>query len=164
MTANTSEDFELSIPLCTYGASQNNGTCMDQMDRFFQPFSSTFALIVLVAMIFGIIFVSLATFHFHKRKMRKRKIQRAQEEYERDSRSPVSAKGKRETARPCIIVRPAPRETQSRLSSPAVQKCDQNSSSHRKEADNLPLATHTPKVVAALNEQEEQMLETVVSS
>ncbi|XP_076017497.1 uncharacterized protein C11orf87 homolog [Genypterus blacodes] len=104
MTARSSEAAGLSVPLhrC-HGVSQgNNGTCMEQLSLL-PPFSSTLALIVLVAVLVGIILVSMATFHFHKRKLRNRKIQRAQEEYERDSRSPVN-----DTAppRPCVIIRP----------------------------------------------------------
>lgn len=155
----------LSVPLCTYNrASQTNGTCMDQMERLFPPFSSTFALIVLVAMIIGIIFVSLATFHFHKRRMRKRKIQRAQEEYERDSRSPVSTKGKRETARPCIIVRPASSETGHRLLSTAIQKCDQNTRCFIEEPGNLPTAKNSAKLDIQHIKQDDEQLESVASS
>lgn len=88
-------------PLCT-GSLQNNGTCAEQL--LFPPFSSTLALIVLVLVLVGIVLVSLATFHFHKRKLRKRKILRAQEEYERDRRSPERAAGSE--LRPCVIVRP----------------------------------------------------------
>ncbi|XP_067085376.1 uncharacterized protein C11orf87 homolog [Osmerus mordax] len=147
MTAETSEGDGFSVPLCSYsGASQTNGTCMDQMERFFPPFSSTFALIVLVTMIVGIIFVSLATFHFHKRRMRKRKIQRAQEEYERDSRSPVSSMGKRETTRPCIIVRPAARDKVHRPLFPVIQKCDQNTSCLIEESGNPPTAKNAAKI------------------
>uniref|UniRef100_A0A8C6S8G9 Uncharacterized protein n=1 Tax=Neogobius melanostomus TaxID=47308 RepID=A0A8C6S8G9_9GOBI len=69
------------------GSLQNNGTCAELL--LFPPFSSTLALIVLVLVLVGIILVSLATFHLHKRKLRKRKILRAQEEYERDRRSPA---------------------------------------------------------------------------
>lgn len=83
-----------------------NDTCAEQLSLF-PPFSSTLALLVLVAVLVGIIFVSLATFHFHKRKLRNRKIQRAQEEYERDRRSPVRGAGPSGApARPCVIVRP----------------------------------------------------------
>ncbi|XP_071754738.1 uncharacterized protein C11orf87-like [Centroberyx gerrardi] len=105
MTTKTSEAAGLSVPLhrC-HGVSQGNGTCADQVSLF-PPFSSTLALLVLVVMLVGIIFVSLATFHFHKRKLRNRKIQRAQEEFERDSRSPARAGGSGEPARPCVIIR-----------------------------------------------------------
>ncbi|XP_020496187.1 uncharacterized protein C11orf87 homolog [Labrus bergylta] len=109
MTARTSEASGLSVPLhrC-HGASNNNGTCAEQLSTF-PPFSSTLALLVLVAVLVGIILVSLATFHFHKRKLRNRKIRRAQEEYERDSRSSPARRAV-EPARPCVIVRPVRRE------------------------------------------------------
>ncbi|XP_053188157.1 uncharacterized protein C11orf87 homolog [Scomber japonicus] len=108
MTARTSEASGLSVPLhrCHGVLQANNGTCVEKLS-IFPPFSSTLALLVLVAVLVGIILVSLATFHFHKRKLRNRKIQRAQEEYERDSRSPVRAGASGEPARPCVIVRPA---------------------------------------------------------
>ncbi len=105
MTARTSEASGLSVPLHRCHGKANNGTCAEQLSLF-PPFSSTLALLVLVAVLVGIILVSLATFHFHKRKLRNRKIQRAQEEYERDSRSPARAGASGEPARPCVIVRP----------------------------------------------------------
>ncbi|KAI3373276.1 hypothetical protein L3Q82_006579 [Scortum barcoo] len=108
MTARTSEEASgLSVPLhrCHGKANSNNGTCAEQLG-IFPPFSSALALLVLVAVLVGIILVSLATFHIHKRKLRNRKIQRAQEEYERDSRSPARAAASGEPARPCVIVRP----------------------------------------------------------
>ncbi|XP_019940937.1 uncharacterized protein C11orf87 homolog [Paralichthys olivaceus] len=109
MTDRTSEAPRLPEPLrrC-HGALQainNNGTCAEQLGLF-PPFSSTLALLVLVAVLAGVVLVSLATFHFHKRKLRNRKIQRAQEEYERDSRSPARAGASGDPARPCVIVRP----------------------------------------------------------
>ncbi|KAJ7996965.1 hypothetical protein DPEC_G00224000 [Dallia pectoralis] len=111
MTTKESEDMAPSVPLCVSGAAQTNGTCMVQTHRFFPPFSSTFALMVLVAMIIGTVLVSLAAFHFNKRRMKKRKIQRAQEEYERDTRSPSA---KRERVRPCVIVRRSHRDEEHR--------------------------------------------------
>ncbi|KAG7275020.1 hypothetical protein CRUP_030539 [Coryphaenoides rupestris] len=81
---------------CQGGSAQDNGTCVTHLNRvFLPPFSSTAALVVLVAMIAGIVLVSMATFHLHKRKLRKRKIQRAHEEYERDRRRPHAARGAR---------------------------------------------------------------------
>ncbi|XP_025321404.1 uncharacterized protein C11orf87 homolog isoform X2 [Canis lupus baileyi] len=66
------------------GAS-GGGTCITQVgQQLFQSFSSTLVLIVLVTLIFCLIVLSLSTFHIHKRRMKKRKMQRAQEEYERD--------------------------------------------------------------------------------
>ncbi|XP_026184707.1 uncharacterized protein C11orf87 homolog [Mastacembelus armatus] len=107
MTARTSEASGLSVPphRCHGLFQTNNGTCAEQLSLF-PPFSSTLALLVLVAVLVGIVLVSLATFHFHKRKLRNRKIQRAQEEYERDSCSPARTGANGEPARPCVIVRP----------------------------------------------------------
>lgn len=107
MTARTSEASGLSVPLhrCHGVFKANNGTCAEQLSLF-PPFSSTLALLVLVAVLVGIVLVSLATFHFHKRKLRNRKIQRAQEEYERDSRNPARGGASGEPTRPCVIVRP----------------------------------------------------------
>uniref|UniRef100_A0A672HK32 Si:dkey-35i13.1 n=1 Tax=Salarias fasciatus TaxID=181472 RepID=A0A672HK32_SALFA len=109
MTARTAEASGLSVPVHRCHGARTNGTatCAEQLS-IFPPFSSTLALLVLVVVLVGIILVSLATFHFHKRKLRNRKIQRAQEEYERDSRSPARAGGG-EPARPCVIVRPVRR-------------------------------------------------------
>lgn len=106
MTARTSEAAGLSVRVrrCHGLLEANNGTCAEQLS-IFPPFSSTLALLVLVAVLVGIVLVSLATFHFHKRKLRNRKIQRAQEEYERDSRNPARGGGG-EPVRPCVIVRP----------------------------------------------------------
>uniref|UniRef100_A0A4W5LKF4 Si:dkey-35i13.1 n=1 Tax=Hucho hucho TaxID=62062 RepID=A0A4W5LKF4_9TELE len=121
MSARTSENLELSIPHCTFnGTTQTNGTCINQVDQLFMAFSSTVVLIVLMAVIIGIIIVSLATFHLHKRKMKKGKIRKAQEEYERDNCSPKTAKGKQAT-RHCIMVRPG-----LRVPPAAVQKNEQN--------------------------------------
>ncbi|XP_047463888.1 uncharacterized protein C11orf87 homolog [Mugil cephalus] len=109
MTARTgTEASGLSVPphRCHgEGFPASNGTCAEQLSLL-APFSSTLALLVLVAVLVGIVLVSLATFHFHKRKLRNRKIQRAQEEYERDSRSPARAGASGEPVRPCVIVRP----------------------------------------------------------
>ena len=66
-------------------AGGGGGTCISQVgQQLFQSFSSTLVLIVLVTLIFCLIVLSLSTFHIHKRRMKKRKMQRAQEEYERD--------------------------------------------------------------------------------
>ncbi|XP_028818038.1 uncharacterized protein C11orf87 homolog [Denticeps clupeoides] len=107
MSARTPEDPALSIPHCSRnGTGRTNGTCVVPMEQLLQAFSSTAVLFVLVAVIVGIVLVSLATFHVHKSKMKKRKIQRAQEEYERDSRSPGAAKGKPAGGQR-VMVRPA---------------------------------------------------------
>ncbi|KAG9348337.1 hypothetical protein JZ751_002072 [Albula glossodonta] len=106
------------------------------MDPFFQAFSSTAVLIVLIAVIIGIIFVSLITFHFHKSKMKKRKIQKAQEEYERDNCSPKTAKGK-PIVRQCIMVRPVHRD--SGLRPPAAfQKHDETTSQEDSNGMSIP--------------------------
>ena len=126
MTARSSEASGLSVPLhrCHGGFQADNGTCAEHLS-FFPPFSSTLALLVLVAVLVGIILVSLATFHFHKRKLRNRKIQRAQEEYERDSRSPArgGAGASGEPARPCVIVRPVRCDVE-RLSCQSAESAD----------------------------------------
>lgn len=108
--AGSAEAAGLTPPHRCHGA-HGNGTCAEQLG-IFAPLSSTLALLVLVAVLVGIVLVSLATFHFHKRKLRNRKIQRAQEEYERDSRSPARAgpAAAAELARPCVIVRPTKSE------------------------------------------------------
>ncbi|XP_077596686.1 uncharacterized protein C11orf87 homolog [Stigmatopora nigra] len=82
-----------------------NGTCVEQLSAAFPPLSSTLALLVLVVALAGVVIVSVATFHFHKRRLKKRKIQKAQEEYERDSRKAAAAAAGG-TARPCVIARP----------------------------------------------------------
>nr|XP_057943729.1 uncharacterized protein C11orf87 homolog [Doryrhamphus excisus] len=94
------------VPRCLglFRAPANNGTCAEQLSVF-PPLSSTLALLVLVAVLAGIVLVSVATFHFHKRRLRNRKIQRAQEEFERDSRSPLRA-ASAVPVRPCVIARP----------------------------------------------------------
>ncbi|XP_015239102.1 PREDICTED: uncharacterized protein C11orf87 homolog [Cyprinodon variegatus] len=121
MTSRTAEASGLMAPpqRCHGGLHASNGTCAEQLS-IFPPLSSTLALLVLVAVLVGIILVSLATFHFHKRKLRNRKIQRAQEEYERDSRSPSRAAPRAgEPARPCVIVRPVRRDEK-----PSTQSVD----------------------------------------
>ncbi|KAK2881500.1 hypothetical protein Q8A67_018768 [Cirrhinus molitorella] len=88
-------------------------------------------------MIIGIIFVSVTTFHFHKSKMKKRKIQKAQEEYERDNCSPKTVKGK-PVVRQCIMVRPptAVRKSDPNAEDPGVTE-DVRHSGQAKD-DNLP--------------------------
>lgn len=122
MSAGSSESLALSIPPCTSnGTARANGTCADPTDPLFRSFSSTMVLLVLVAMIAGTIMVSLATFHLHKSKMRKRKMQKAQEEYERDSGRPKAVRGK-PTIRHCVMERPT-----------AVQKTDLSTKRSEKE-------------------------------
>lgn len=87
-----------------------NGTCAEKVDPFPPPLSSTFALILLGVAIVGVVALSLTTHHCHKGKMKRRKIQRAQEEYERDQLSPVPAARE---ADHCVIARPAAGRTES---------------------------------------------------
>lgn len=99
MSARAPKELRLALPPCLLnrtlaaphaGGSSNasvrsSGTCITQVgQQLFQSFSSTLVLIVLVTLIFCLIVLSLSTFHIHKRRMKKRKMQRAQEEYERD--------------------------------------------------------------------------------
>ncbi|KAK2501834.1 hypothetical protein MC885_013565 [Smutsia gigantea] len=104
MSARAPKELRLALPPCLLNrtfASPNasssgnvsargpgaggGGTCIAQVgQQLFQSFSSTLVLIVLVTLIFCLIVLSLSTFHIHKRRMKKRKMQRAQEEYERD--------------------------------------------------------------------------------
>lgn len=103
MSARAPKELRLALPPCLLNrtfASHNasggsnagvrssgagGGTCITQVgQQLFQSFSSTLVLIVLVTLIFCLIVLSLSTFHIHKRRMKKRKMQRAQEEYERD--------------------------------------------------------------------------------
>ncbi|KAJ6662369.1 hypothetical protein lerEdw1_012533 [Lerista edwardsae] len=90
MSAKLSKELRLSLPPCLLNRTSGSPnastsiTCIAQVGQLFQSFSSTVVLIVLVTLIFCLILLSLITFHVHKRKMKKRKMQRAQEEYERD--------------------------------------------------------------------------------
>nr|XP_045002482.1 uncharacterized protein C11orf87 homolog [Jaculus jaculus]XP_045002483.1 uncharacterized protein C11orf87 homolog [Jaculus jaculus]XP_045002484.1 uncharacterized protein C11orf87 homolog [Jaculus jaculus] len=103
MSARAPKELRLALPPCLLnrtfaspngsgnagvrgpGAGGGGGTCITQVgQQLFQSFSSTLVLIVLVTLIFCLIVLSLSTFHIHKRRMKKRKMQRAQEEYERD--------------------------------------------------------------------------------
>ncbi|XP_028452284.1 uncharacterized protein C11orf87 homolog [Perca flavescens] len=143
MTARSSEASGLSVPLhrCHGGFQADNGTCAEHLS-FFPPFSSTLALLVLVAVLVGIILVSLATFHFHKRKLRNRKILRAQEEYERDSRSPARGGGagaSGEPARPCVIVRPVRCDVE-RLSCQSAESADASEAAEGEPARHDPVA------------------------
>ncbi|XP_061595163.1 uncharacterized protein C11orf87 homolog [Cololabis saira] len=106
---------------CMHGG--NNGTCAEQL-RLLPPFSSALALLVLVAVLAGVVLVSLATFHFHKRKLRNRKILRAQEEYERDSRDGRAAARSAGPARPSVIARPVRREERAERPSPSAESGD----------------------------------------
>ncbi|XP_066103380.1 uncharacterized protein C11orf87 homolog [Saccopteryx bilineata] len=103
MSAKAPKELRLALPPCLLnrtfaspnasgggnasarGPGSGGGTCITQVGhQLFQSFSSTLVLIVLVTLIFCLLVLSLSTFHIHKRRMKKRKMQRAQEEYERD--------------------------------------------------------------------------------
>ncbi|XP_007903825.2 uncharacterized protein C11orf87 homolog [Callorhinchus milii] len=110
MGARIHKDLPLSLSSCAgnrNSSQSSNGTCATEVERLTQSFSATLVLIVLVTLIFGLIAVSLITFHFHKSKMKQRKMQRAQEEYERDHRSPPAAKGS-SLEKGSVMVSPAP--------------------------------------------------------
>ncbi|XP_056417644.1 uncharacterized protein C11orf87 homolog [Hyla sarda] len=95
MSASISKQLRLSMPPCLLnGTSASNATsCTTQVEPLFQSFSSTLVLIVLATVIFCLVVLSLSTFHMHKSKMKKRKIEKAQEEYERDHCSPKAERG-----------------------------------------------------------------------
>ncbi|XP_036444419.1 uncharacterized protein C11orf87 homolog [Colossoma macropomum] len=99
---------------------ESNATCAEKVEHLPPPFSSTSALTLLGVVIVAIVALSLTTHHCHKGKMKRRKIERAQEEYERDHCSPVPARAKPDLGR-CTIIRPASRDTEHRPASPGKQ-------------------------------------------
>uniref|UniRef100_A0A9L0KDI7 Chromosome 11 open reading frame 87 n=1 Tax=Equus asinus TaxID=9793 RepID=A0A9L0KDI7_EQUAS len=155
MSARAPKELRLALPPCLLNrtfASPNasgsgnasargpgaggGGTCITQVgQQLFQSFSSTLVLIVLVTLIFCLIVLSLSTFHIHKRRMKKRKMQRAQEEYERDHcsgnrggrglpqaarQAPTQAKETRLERQPRDSAFCAPSNTSSFSSSPGI--------------------------------------------
>ncbi|XP_063807662.1 uncharacterized protein C11orf87 homolog [Pseudophryne corroboree] len=90
MSASLSKELRLSMPPCWLNrtSTSNASICATEVEPLFQSFSSTLVLIVLATVIFCLVVLSLSTFHMHKSKMKKRKIEKAQEEYERDHCSP----------------------------------------------------------------------------
>lgn len=64
--------------------SKFNSTSEGDPKRLEESISSFVALLILLALIITLLSTSLATFHFHKWKLKSKKLQRAQEEYERD--------------------------------------------------------------------------------
>lgn len=156
MSAGSSESLVLSIPPCNAnGTARTNGTCADPTDPLFRSFSSTMVLLVLVAMIAGTILVSLATFHLHKSKLRKRKMQKAQEEYERDSGRPKAVRGK-PAIRHCVMERPT-----------AVQKSDLNAKISDKEASggaSIPEKQYTDNTRHTSQTRGDHLLESVAVS
>ncbi|XP_069615178.1 uncharacterized protein C11orf87 homolog [Ranitomeya imitator] len=95
MSSSTSKQLRLSMPPCLLNrtSAPNATSCTTQVEPLFQTFSSTLVLIVLATVIFCLVVLSLSTFHLHKSKMKKRKIEKAQEEYERDHCSPKVKRG-----------------------------------------------------------------------
>lgn len=91
------------------GGLDSNATRAEKVEQLLPPFSSTSALSLLGVVILAIVALSLTTHHCNKGKMKRRKIERAQEEYERDHCNPVPARDKPDLGR-CIIVRPASSE------------------------------------------------------
>ncbi|OCT96149.1 uncharacterized protein C11orf87 homolog [Xenopus laevis] len=90
MSGRISKQLRLSVPPCLINRTtvSNTSSCPTEVEPLFQSFSSTLVLIVLATVIFCLVVLSLSTFHMHKSKMKKRKIEKAQEEYERDHCSP----------------------------------------------------------------------------
>ncbi|XP_067841519.1 uncharacterized protein C11orf87 homolog [Heptranchias perlo] len=121
MSARIHKDLPLSLSSCTGNRnfSQSNGTCVTEVEKLIHSFSATVVLIVLVTLIFGVIAVSLTTFHFHKSKMKKRKMQRAQEEYERDHCSPKAVKGP-SPEKGSVMVSPGPKAAAAACLSPDI--------------------------------------------
>ncbi|KAM9321380.1 uncharacterized protein C11orf87 homolog [Gastrophryne carolinensis] len=96
MSARISKQLRLSMSPCLVNrtsAPNNTTSCVTEVEPLFQSFSSTMVLIVLATVIFCLVVLSLSTFHLHKSKMKKRKIEKAQEEYERDHCSPKAQRG-----------------------------------------------------------------------
>ncbi|MEE6472793.1 hypothetical protein FKM82_009726 [Ascaphus truei] len=96
MSAKISKHLGLSVPPCLLNrtSASNTTSCVTEVEPLYQTFSSTLVLIVLATVIFCLVVLSLSTFHMHKSKMKKRKIEKAQEEYERDNRSPEAERGR----------------------------------------------------------------------
>ncbi|KAM4701579.1 uncharacterized protein C11orf87 homolog [Discoglossus pictus] len=95
MSSEISKHLRLSLPPCLLNRTSpsNTTSCITEVEPLFQSFSSTMVLIVLATVIFCLVVLSLSTFHMHKSKMKKRKIEKAQEEYERDHCSPKAERG-----------------------------------------------------------------------
>ncbi|XP_075054996.1 uncharacterized protein C11orf87 homolog [Mixophyes fleayi] len=95
MSASISKQLRLPMPPCLLNrtTASNATICATEVEPLFQSFSSTLVLIVLATVIFCLVVLSLSTFHMHKSKMKKRKIEKAQEEYERDHCSPNAERG-----------------------------------------------------------------------
>ncbi|XP_053561033.1 uncharacterized protein C11orf87 homolog [Bombina bombina] len=95
MSTEISKHLRLLLPPCILNrtSTSNSTSCFTEVEPLFQSFSSTMVLIVLATVIFCLVVLSLSTFHMHKSKMKKRKIEKAQEEYEKDHCSPKAERG-----------------------------------------------------------------------
>ncbi|XP_069496197.1 uncharacterized protein C11orf87 homolog isoform X2 [Ambystoma mexicanum] len=94
MGARLPEEHRLAPPPCPLNRTSNDsssagGACLSALEP--RSFSSALVLVLVAALIFCLLVLSIVTFHIHKSRMKRRKIQRAQEEYERDHRSPGQA-------------------------------------------------------------------------
>ncbi|XP_066502801.1 uncharacterized protein C11orf87 homolog [Hoplias malabaricus] len=99
---------------------ESNASCAEKVDHLPPPFSSTSALSLLGVVIVAIVALSLTTHRCHKGQMKRRKMERAQEEYERDHRSPTittanagAVAAEKQDPRRCTIIRPEPRPASS---------------------------------------------------
>lgn len=72
----TSEDYE--------NVDKLNATRKAEATHLEAPLSSTVALIIVLIIIFSLVMTSFVTYCFHKWRLKGRKLQRAQEEYQRD--------------------------------------------------------------------------------
>ncbi|XP_018411748.1 PREDICTED: uncharacterized protein C11orf87 homolog [Nanorana parkeri] len=125
MSARISKQLTLSMPPCLMNrtSATNATSCVTEVEPLFQSFSSTLVLIALTTVIFCLVVLSLSTFHLHKSKMKKRKIEKAQEEYERDHCSPKEERGhlyERGNRQPSKAQDPGGRD------SPDIQRRDQS--------------------------------------
>ncbi|KAG8553788.1 hypothetical protein GDO81_003543 [Engystomops pustulosus] len=75
-------DFEL--------LSKQNVTDDMELELLEGALSSTLVLVVLMTIIFTLVVTSLLTYCFHKWKLKAKKLQRAQEEYQRDQEKVIS--------------------------------------------------------------------------
>lgn len=66
-----------------------NSTRDTESEQLQGSLSSTIALIVVLVIIFSLVMTSLITYCFHKWKLRGRRLQKAQEEYQRDQEKSI---------------------------------------------------------------------------
>lgn len=72
----TAEDYE--------NVDKLNATIQAEATHLEAPLSSTVALIIVLMIIFSLVMTSFVTYCFHKWRLKGRKLQTAQEEYQRD--------------------------------------------------------------------------------